>query len=273
MRSRQFRVNSPSSCRSTKCSTPPVSTTRCVHRGSSFGRGAFGGTSRPASARKAPALLELKGCGTLSAARIIAECGDARRFPGMPSSRGSPGWRRYRPPRATGVATACTSEETASSTARSPDRGHPGAHPPPSARVPRPQASRAQDPPRSTALPQATARASHLAPDPTPTTNHPRPRRFRNKRDRLDIGATHCHRRRHGRRLAGESPVSVGAGAPGSRPQSQGAIPSAQRGVKTLFGGNKRMGCDCSLGHGTRREPSRSCHGEGQVRQSLLRNG
>jgi len=29
---------------------------------------------------KAPALLELEGCGPLSAARIIAECGDARRF-------------------------------------------------------------------------------------------------------------------------------------------------------------------------------------------------
>jgi transposase len=31
-------------------------------------------------AAKAPALLELKGCGVLSAARIIAECGDVRRF-------------------------------------------------------------------------------------------------------------------------------------------------------------------------------------------------
>ena len=31
-------------------------------------------------AAKAPQLLELPGCGTLSAARVIAECGDARRF-------------------------------------------------------------------------------------------------------------------------------------------------------------------------------------------------
>jgi transposase len=31
-------------------------------------------------ARKAPALLELEGCGPLSAARILAECGDASRF-------------------------------------------------------------------------------------------------------------------------------------------------------------------------------------------------
>lgn len=31
-------------------------------------------------ARKAPALLELPGCGPLSAARIVAECGDVRRF-------------------------------------------------------------------------------------------------------------------------------------------------------------------------------------------------
>ena len=29
---------------------------------------------------KAPALLELPGCGVLSAARVVAECGDARRF-------------------------------------------------------------------------------------------------------------------------------------------------------------------------------------------------
>ncbi len=38
------------------------------------------------------------------------------------------------------------------------------------------------------------------------------------------------------------SPVPVGAGAPGSRPQSGGEIPPAERGVESLFGGSKRAG-------------------------------
>jgi hypothetical protein len=72
-------------------------------------------------------------------------------------------------------------------------------------------------------------------------------------------------------RPAGGSPVPVGAGAPGSRPQSRGEIPAAKQGVESLFGGNKRAGCDCSLDKFTMGEPSRSCHGEGHVRQSMLR--
>jgi hypothetical protein len=74
-------------------------------------------------------------------------------------------------------------------------------------------------------------------------------------------------------RPAGGSPVRVSAGAPGSRPQSRGEIPAAKRGVKSLFGGSKRAGWDCSLVRGTTREPSRSCHGEGHVRQSRSRIG
>ena len=74
-------------------------------------------------------------------------------------------------------------------------------------------------------------------------------------------------------RLAGVSPVPVGAGAPGSRPQSRGEIPAAERGVESLFGGSKRAGWDCSLVTFTIGEPSRSCHGEGHVRQSLIRIG
>ena len=74
-------------------------------------------------------------------------------------------------------------------------------------------------------------------------------------------------------RPAGVSPVPVGAGAPGSRPQSRGETPAAERGVESLFGGSKRAGCDCSLVTGTMGEPSRSCHGEGHVRQSLIRIG
>jgi hypothetical protein len=42
----------------------------------------------------------------------------------------------------------------------------------------------------------------------------------------------------------------------------------AERGVESLFGGSKRVGWDCSLVTDTIGEPSRSCHGEGHVRQS-----
>jgi hypothetical protein len=74
-------------------------------------------------------------------------------------------------------------------------------------------------------------------------------------------------------RPAGASPVPVGAGAPGSRPQSLGEILAAERGVESLFGGSKRVGCDYSLVRVTTGEPSRSCHGEGHVRQSWFRIG
>jgi hypothetical protein len=74
-------------------------------------------------------------------------------------------------------------------------------------------------------------------------------------------------------RPAGVSPVPVGAGAPGSRPQSSGEILAAERGVESLFGGSKRAGCDYSLVRVTIGEPSRSCHGEGHVRQSWFRIG
>ena len=74
-------------------------------------------------------------------------------------------------------------------------------------------------------------------------------------------------------RPAGESPVRVGAGAPGSRPRSEGEILRAERGVESLFGGSKRAGWDCSLVRFTVGEPSRSCHGEGHVRRSWFRIG
>jgi hypothetical protein len=74
-------------------------------------------------------------------------------------------------------------------------------------------------------------------------------------------------------RPAGGSPVRVSAGAPGSRPRSQGEIPWAERGVESLFGGSKRVGWDCSLVRFTVGEPSRSFHGEGHVRQSWFRIG
>lgn len=72
-------------------------------------------------------------------------------------------------------------------------------------------------------------------------------------------------------RPAGESPVRVSVGAPGSRPQPRGETPAAERGDKSLFGGSKRAGCDCSLVKITTEEPSRSFHGEGHVRPVPIR--
>jgi len=46
-----------------------------------------------------------------------------------------------------------------------------------------------------------------------------------------------------------------------------------ERGVESLFGGSERVGWDCSLVRFTIGEPSRSCHGEGHVRQSWFRIG
>jgi hypothetical protein len=74
-------------------------------------------------------------------------------------------------------------------------------------------------------------------------------------------------------RPAGGSPVRVSAGAPGSRPRSEGEIPRVERGVESLFGGSKRAGWDCSLVRLTIGEPSRSFHGEGHVRWSWFRIG
>jgi hypothetical protein len=74
-------------------------------------------------------------------------------------------------------------------------------------------------------------------------------------------------------RLTGVSPVRVDAGVPGSRPRFVVERWRAERGVESLFGGSKRVGWDCSLVIGTIGEPSRSFHGEGHVRQSLIRIG
>jgi hypothetical protein len=74
-------------------------------------------------------------------------------------------------------------------------------------------------------------------------------------------------------RLAGVSPVRVDAGVPGSRPRFVVVRRRAERGVRSLFGGSKRAGCDCSLVKFTTGEPSRSYHGEGHVRQSWFRIG
>ena len=70
---------------------------------------------------------------------------------------------------------------------------------------------------------------------------------------------------------AGESPVRVNAGEPGSRPRFVTERWRAERGVKSLFGGSKRAGRrttrseSYSLVTFTTGEPSRSCHGEGST--------
>jgi hypothetical protein len=74
-------------------------------------------------------------------------------------------------------------------------------------------------------------------------------------------------------RLAGVSPVRVDAGVPGSRPRFVVERRRAERGVESLFGGSERVGWDCSLVICTIGEPSRSCRGEGHVRQSWFRIG
>ena len=68
-------------------------------------------------ADQAPELLELPGCGTLTAAKIVAETAASSASAPTPSSPGSPASPRSPPPRATDSATASTAAATASSTA------------------------------------------------------------------------------------------------------------------------------------------------------------
>ena len=76
-------------------------------------------------------------------------------------------------------------------------------------------------------------------------------------------------------RPAGESPVRVDTGVPGSRPRFVVERRRAERGVKSLCGGSKRAGRSvsesCSLVISTVGEPSRSCRGEGHAWQALFR--
>lgn len=77
-------------------------------------------------------------------------------------------------------------------------------------------------------------------------------------------------------RPAGESPVRVGAGAPGSRPRSSREFSPAERGAECHVGGSKSVAVarspsvSCSLDRETTGEPSRSCHGEGHVHPKKL---
>ena len=69
---------------------------------------------------------------------------------------------------------------------------------------------------------------------------------------------------------AGESPVRVSAGAPGSRPPAGGEIPLSEAGCRKPL--RREQGCGpqhevnpAASTDVTIREPSRSCHGEGHV--------
>ena len=78
-------------------------------------------------------------------------------------------------------------------------------------------------------------------------------------------------------RPAGASPAWVIAGEPSSRPRFAIERSRAERGVESLFGGSKHAGRSatrresCSLVRLTMREPSRSCHGEGNIQRLRFR--
>ena len=77
-------------------------------------------------------------------------------------------------------------------------------------------------------------------------------------------------------RPVGESPIRVSAGTLGSRPRFVVERRRAERGVKSLLGGSKRTGRSatrhesCSLVTFTMEKPSRSCHGEGNIRPTRV---
>ena len=81
---------------------------------------------------------------------------------------------------------------------------------------------------------------------------------------------------------AGESPVPVSAGAPGSRPQARGRDPGGpKRGVESLQRREPRREQERGPQHEVKPaastdkqsgEPSRSCHGEGNIRRARVRN-
>jgi transposase len=129
----------------------------------------------------APALLDLPGCAAVTAAKLLAEIGPIDRFKSdaqlarhsgvapLEASSGRVQRHRLDPRR----------QPTAQLRAL-PHRHHPGQVPPRRAGLPRPEASRRQEPPRSHPLPQTT----------------PRPRRLQHTQDEpgLDIGATQAQR-------------------------------------------------------------------------------
>src|SRR5829696_8936833 len=96
----------------------------------------------------APQLLAERGCGPLTAAKLIGEIAGADRFATDAKLARTGGPRRYPPPRATPAATAWTAAATASSTARCTasrsTRASGTPIPPPTSRASRPRASHAR---------------------------------------------------------------------------------------------------------------------------------
>ena len=130
----------------------------------------------PLVAELAPGLVAERGCGVLTAAKLIGEIAGVERFATDAKLARTAGQRRSRPPRAAPTATASTAAATASSTAPAPARRLQIAPGPRDRRLPRPQAGRGQDPPRSAALPQAPPRPPRLqAPAPAHTSPAPDP--------------------------------------------------------------------------------------------------
>jgi transposase len=108
---------------------------------------------------QAPALLELEGCGALTAAKLIAETAGAKRLPSDAKFARLAGVAPSPPPLATASATASIAVATASSTAPFTASPSPRA---PSPGVPRQKASRGQVQNRSPALSQASPGAPRL---------------------------------------------------------------------------------------------------------------
>jgi len=132
------------------------------------------------AAAVAPALLELPGCGAITAAKLLAEIGPISRFKsdaqlarhsGVAPLEASSGKSPTTPTR--------PRRQPATQRRALPDRNHPIAIPPRRTRLPRTQTNRRQKQTRSHPLPQTT----------------PRPHRLQHTQSepRLDIGATLAH--------------------------------------------------------------------------------
>ena len=123
------------------------------------------------------ALLELPGCGALSAAKLSARSDRSNASTQTPNSPATPASPRSKP--APANPTTPTYARNRNSTAPPPDRDHPSADHPP-ARVYLNANKPRQEPPRSPPLPQTTTR----------------PHRLHDAQERaaIDIGATLAHR-------------------------------------------------------------------------------
>ena len=121
---------------------------------------------------QAPELLELPGCGALTAAKLVAETAGVERFSSDSSSPGSPASPRSRPPRATATAPPRPRRQPPAQLRPAPDRGHPGTRASARCAVPRPQAGRGQIANGGASRPQAPPRSSCLA----RPSRRPRPR-------------------------------------------------------------------------------------------------